>query len=396
MNFLKIVYLYFFGYINIDVEGFFIERFINICISKKIFLWRLSRINSTKLRARIGISDFKKIHNIARKTKCKVSIDSKKGLPFLLHKYKKRKIFAITLFVIAILIFGLTRFVWNIEIICSEKINKNEIIEILNSKGIKEGVPIRKINTEKAINEICLKEDAISWVGIKIAGTNVIVNIVEATEKPEIIDKNEICNIVSDKEAIIEKISVQDGTARANKGDTVKPGDLLVEGIIEGKYTGNRYVHSEATIIAKVWYTKEKEKSLIQKNDVLTGAQKETFGININKFKINFNKTLPKFKKYDTIETKKKLKLFSNFYIPIEIEKVIYKEKITETKKYTIEELSDELQNELKMELLKENNITEEDLIEVIPTISPTQDGVRVKLTCITEEEIGVPEQLVY
>lgn len=237
MNFLKILYLYFFGYVNIDVEGFFIERFINICISKRIFLWRLSRINSTKLRARIGISDFKKIHNVARKTKCKVNIDSKKGVPFLLHKYKKRKIFAITLFVIAILIFGLTRFVWNIEISCKDgEINNEEILEILNEGGIKEGALIAKLNTEKAINDIRLKRDDISWVGISVSGTNVEVNIVLSTEKPEILDKSKVCNIVSDKDAIISKITVKSGTARVKEGDTIKQGDLLVEGVMEGKY----------------------------------------------------------------------------------------------------------------------------------------------------------------
>ncbi len=47
-------------------------------------------------------------------------------------------------------------------------------------------------------------------------------------------------------------------------GDTVKPGDLLIEGIMEGKYTENRYVHAEGEIFAKVWYTKEETASLNQ------------------------------------------------------------------------------------------------------------------------------------
>ena len=108
---------------------------------------------------------------------------------------------------IVFLIFGLTRFVWNIEIICDGEINNQEILNLLAEDGIKEGVLISKIDTERVINEIRLKRSDISWIGIKISGTNVIVNIVKATDKPEIIDENIACNIISDKEAIITKIT---------------------------------------------------------------------------------------------------------------------------------------------------------------------------------------------
>ena len=203
----KILFLKIFGYINVEIEGFFIEKFINLCFNKGIFLWKIERKNSTTINARLSVADFKKIHLIARKTKVSVKLKDKKGLPFILNRYKKRKIFAITFLVIAIFIFGLTRFVWNIEIICDGNINNQEILNLLSKDGIKEGVLISKIDTEKVINNIRLERDDISWIGIKITGTNVIVNIVMATEKPEIIDKDVACNIVSDREAVITKIA---------------------------------------------------------------------------------------------------------------------------------------------------------------------------------------------
>ena len=56
---------------------------------------------------------------------------------------------------------------------------------------------------------------------MKIKGTNIIVEIVEADKKPDIIDENEYCNIVSNKEGIITKINVQNGTALVKVGDIV-------------------------------------------------------------------------------------------------------------------------------------------------------------------------------
>ena len=90
MKFLKYLYLYIFGYLNIYVEGFFIERFINICLSKRIMLWSLTRENSTSLNAKISVGDFKKIKEAVKKSKCKLKLKDKKGLPFLLKRYRKR------------------------------------------------------------------------------------------------------------------------------------------------------------------------------------------------------------------------------------------------------------------------------------------------------------------
>ena len=59
--FLKILLNYITGYVNIKVESYFIERFINICISKKILLWNIKRSKSSILYANISIRDYKKL-----------------------------------------------------------------------------------------------------------------------------------------------------------------------------------------------------------------------------------------------------------------------------------------------------------------------------------------------
>lgn len=114
--YIKILIYYLFGYVNIVVEGFFIERFINMCISKKIFFWKTNRTRSTIFSANIGIKEYKQAVKIARKCQCKIKITKKRGLPFLLNRYRKRKIFALTLVLIVASIITVSNFIWNIEI----------------------------------------------------------------------------------------------------------------------------------------------------------------------------------------------------------------------------------------------------------------------------------------
>ena len=359
--FLKIVFSYLLGYLRIIVEGYYIERFINICKSKKITIWNLKRNKDICLFLNVRIGEFKELRNVAKKTKCKIKIKSKKGLPFLLHKYKKRKIFVILLILVAFSIWLSSNFVWNVDI---EEVNGNELENLgqdLENVGLKTGNLKSKIDTKAIINKIRLERKDIAWMGIELKGTNAIVKIVKADAKPEIIDENEYCSIVSNKAGVITKINAQNGTANVKVGDTVKKGDALINGWMEGKFTGIRYVHAKGEVEAKVWYTKNKKILYNTTEKKETGEIEDKYEIKLNNFKINLYKKLSKFKIYDTIEAENKIKIFSDFYLPISVIKKTNKELKEEQKKYTLEEAKNkgiqDLQNELDNEIEDKNSI---------------------------------------
>lgn len=391
--FFKILLYYIFGYVNISVEGYFIERFINICISKNVLLWNLKRKKSSFLYANIGMKDFKKIKEIAKITKCRVKIERKRGLPFLLNRYKKRKIFIASLVTILLIIFTTSNFVWNIEVRGNNTIESSEIIKDLNENGLRIGMIKQKVNSKEIINNIRLKRNDIAWIGLNIKGTNAIVTIVEADKKPDIIDENEYCNIVTKKDGIITKINVQNGTALAKEGDIVKNGNILVGGWLEGKYTGTRYVHAKAEVEAKVWYSKKDKISLIHTYEEETGNTQKAYGININNFKINFTKTLPKFQNYDTISENKRLKIFSNFYFPIEFCKTTYNELEKKEITYTIDEAKKIMQSKLEEELKKEIS-NPENIVNTQVNYKEEEQELTVEVIFEVLENIGTNEKI--
>ena len=136
---LKILLSYLFGYVDIVVEGYYIERFINLCTSKNIFLWKLNRKKSTILHVRVKRQDFKKLRSICKKTGCKMKIEQKKGGSFVLQQYKKRKIFVGLLLLIFLAIISLSNFVWNIEIRGNQTIASDEILQIAKNNGLSFG-----------------------------------------------------------------------------------------------------------------------------------------------------------------------------------------------------------------------------------------------------------------
>ena len=155
--FIKIFLNYIFGYLNISIEGYYIERFINICKNNKIMIWNLKRDKEINLTLNLGIKDFKRICEIAKKTRCKVKIEKKKGLPFLLHKYKKRKIFIFLLIVLVLLISLSSNFVWNVEIVEENNNILENIEQDIKEAGLETGKFKSKIDTKEIINKIRLK-----------------------------------------------------------------------------------------------------------------------------------------------------------------------------------------------------------------------------------------------
>ena len=393
--FIKIILNYILGYVRVIIEGYYIERFINICTNNKITIWNLKREKNVRLYLNVGKKEFKEICKAAKKTKCSVKIKNRKGLPFLLHRYKKRKIFLILLLIVLAFIIISSNFIWNIDIIEENNQELQNIYKDIEEAGLQVGKLKSSIDTKEIINQIRLKRQDVAWIGIEMKGTNAIVKVVKADEKPDIIDEEEYCNIVSDKVGVITKINAQTGTANVKVGDTVNVGDVLINGWMEGKYTGIRYVHAQGEIEAKVWYTKYKKVPYNTTERRETGNIEDLYSIKFNNFKINFHKGVSKFEIYDTIETEHKFKIFSDFYLPISIIKTTNKEVEEIRKMYDVEEAKNlgiqELQEELDKEIENKDSIVGKNV-----NTYQKEDGVDVFVTYEVLENIGTNEKIVF
>ena len=62
------------GYLVIEIEGFFIERFFNMCAKEKIRLWGTKRKNKIAVTTKMSIDDFRQIRKIAKETNSRVKI----------------------------------------------------------------------------------------------------------------------------------------------------------------------------------------------------------------------------------------------------------------------------------------------------------------------------------
>ena len=126
-----------------------------------------------------------------------------------------------------------------------------------------------------------------------------------------------------------------------------------------------------------------------------TGNLENKYSLKLNNFKINFSKKLSKFKIYDTIETENKIKLFSDFYLPISVIKTTNKEVEEIQKTYEVEEAKnigiEQLQQELDNEIVDKTKIVN----KVINTYE-IENGIDIYVTYEVLENIGTNEKIVF
>lgn len=376
------------GVVTVQIEGFFTERFINLCRTNNVKIWNVRNITSGLVSFDIYISEFKKLRKIAKKTKCKVKIKSKKGIYFFAFKYRKRKLFIILAILLIISVCTFSNFIWNIKIVGNEKVDSEIIYKSLKDSGFKIGK--LKVGTQKSeiANKVRADIPEISWLGIDFSGTTAYVKVIEKTKiSDENIQENANGDIVAIKNGIITKIIPENGTALYKEGSYVEEGMKLIEGKIYSKILEERAVSAKGIVMANVEYPFEKEYYYNIFEKVYNNKKRWSVGITINskEYMINYlNKSL----KYDKIKKSKGLNVFGmeisfdlySFDEYTEVEKIVSKDEIMKI-------ASDDADSYLKDSIIP--NCKNGTLVNTFTDIVEKDDKIICKSKYVVNEQIG-------
>ncbi|MDP4182096.1 MAG: sporulation protein YqfD [Bacillota bacterium] len=387
---------YFRGYVIIAIEGYFLEKFINICIHRQIFLWDIKKHGSGKMTLKVSIKGFKLLRPVARKTKCSIKIMRKVGLPFVKNKYKKRKTFLIGAVAFIIAFYTMTSFIWTIEITGNKKVNSDFILDKLKEAGIKPGVLKYNIDTKKVGSDLMLKIDKLGWVGVSVKGTKMKVQVDERILPPKLVSKDKPCNIVAKKDGIIKSVISKSGFDLVKPGDTVTEGQILVTGNVPGRDEKDSVtpIHAISSVKARTWYEGTSPVELKTTVKERTGNKKSKYSLVLFTKKINLTFGKVSFNNYDKIEIKKVLSIGNDLVFPFEfIDDVYYESQLVE--KEVPQEEAEKTAAQKAYESACDNIEPGAQIVKRDTKLINNEDGtqtVKVIIECV--ENIGISEEI--
>ena len=351
-----LIYLFNFlrGYVIIKAEGNFLERFINICTHRDINIWNLKIKGEHCLTAQTSIEGFYSLRSVCKKTGTRVQILKRKGLPFLLRNLRRRKalVFGFVLFVSMILWF--CSHIWVVEIPNVEGIDEELIRRDLEKCGVKVGAAASKIDPEQVQQEMLSLNPQLSWFWPQISGTKVLCGLKLRSPKPDIVQKDEVCNIVAAKSGIIENMIVREGAALVGKGYSVAKDQLLVSGVLGSKVLGVRYVHADADIIAQTTNIIKGQYSLVMDEKIPTGKEKTKYTIKFLGTEIPIPVLGKQYAAWEEETSEYPLRIGKSFYMPISLEKERMKEVILQPRVLEREQVVEEARDALLAEIQKQ------------------------------------------
>lgn len=319
------------GYLTIQISGNRVERFFQLCVNYDIVLWNITICEKDVYRCCIRLCDFTKIRPLCRKTKTRVRIEHRYGLPKYYKRYYKRIVFLLASCAMLFGIYWCSTFIWNIEIIGNSFISDENICRFLSKSDIGCGVKKTHIDTDKL--ELALRKNyaQIIWSSAYMDGTTLVIYVKEQikNEQNNSLDSDSCTDIVAAKNATVASIITREGTPLVKAGDEVLRGDLLVSGVSDilddnGEILCSIYDQADADIMGYVDYYFSKS---IPMTSILSIYRDEITTNYFLRFGNHYftlpNKKVP-YEDYCIIRDYKQLKITDYFYLPVYFGKTQY------------------------------------------------------------------------
>jgi len=381
------------GHVRVKVTGFSLERFLNMAAFHGIYLWDVVR-TPEGVELNVTIKGFKMLKSYAKKTKCRTRIIQKNGLPFLLFRYRRRKLLMGGIIFFLLGLFVLSSFVWRIELEGNETLSHETLMVFLEEQGLRVGVPKLRLNDRNLQQSILNNFSQVSWADVHTRGTRTVVRVAEALPPQEVLDRQTPAHVMAANDGLITHVIAWSGAPMEKAGDVVRNGQMLVSGILElvpdTPDTPLVYVHAHAEVWARRYHPIEFTVPFVYFEKVFTGQTTANRTLQLL-FLQNRRITLPSggntFASYDKITTYHQPGVSGNYPMPIILVTTHYSEFIPTQRTRTVEEAKALADTMITGRIIREFDFGI-DIIDRQIIFEETETALRVSALIITHERI--------
>ncbi len=386
------------GYVRVRLTGRSPERFFNLCRSSKILLWNIA-CEKEEYRFFLLLPDFYRIRPFARKAGVRVRIQEKLGLPFFLYRNRKRKLFAVGAASFFLLLFVLSRFIWNISFSGNLLFTDDVLTGQLREIGVCYGMPKRGVDCDRIEEELRSRCSRIVWVSAHVSGTRLQIRIRENETADGIPLREESPrNLVAETAGTVVSILVRAGKAAVQPGDEVEKGQILVEGMLpvtndSGEVERTLFVRADADIRLRTTKIYREWVPHFQTVRSYTGKKQRGFRLRAGAVDILAMPPLAGKRNWDLTGVSRQIVLFGDFFLPVWTEAITAREYEKVERKRTKTELNDltKAVHERKLQKLTEKGVQ---IIENDVKILDNSNGWIICGSMTVEEEAGTGQKL--
>mgnify|MGYP002802584109 FL=1 len=310
------------GYVRLRFWGEDPERFLNLCAYHKVPVWNLvSREKMYEMNT--SVEGFRRLKGICRKSRVKIKIIGKHGLPFFFYRNKKRKAFFLGFFLGLGILFLLSRHIWNIHVEGNVYNSTQTILNYLEELDVRHGVLKKDLDCSYIAAQMREKFPDITWVSAKISGSRLILEIKEngALEESKEAENTVPVDLTAQTSGTIVSMVTRQGTPLKRQGDTCAAGEVLVSGRLDikndsGEIIGYEYTQADGDIYIQHDLEYYQEFSMDYEKPVYTGEKKKGLLLQLGDYYLRLKGKSP-WEDYDRVTSLHQIKVTENFKPPV-------------------------------------------------------------------------------
>ncbi len=386
------------GYLCVRLRGFSPERFLNLCMARKIVIWDL-RYQDGGYQFLISVGDFRRIRPLVKKAQVRLLILGRYGLPFFLYRNRKRKLYAAGIGAFFLVLFLMSQFIWNISVEGNYHFTDDTLLHYLDTLDIRYGRLKAGIDCNVLEESIRSQYPEIIWVSARISGTRLMIKVKENEVMSNVPEKDEVPrNLVAGKNGIVTRMVVRRGKAQVAVGDQIEAGQVLVSGEIPiyndaEELADLQFVHADADIYATVSesYREVLPACVVERTD--TGRCRR--GLRLRAGGLSFLWMLPSIggNPWEITSKSCQLTVLGDFYLPVWVDQIQAQEYQTYERCLTKEdrEIRKNIIHQQKIENLSEKGVH---IIENSVKILKEGSGWVVQGDFLLEEPVGIGQEI--
>lgn len=246
------------GYSVLETDTADFRALLNFCNRSGIRLRRI-REGETAVLVWVLAADERKLQDFFARRSVKCRVCARHGLPILWRRYRHRVGLLLGLLVFTAAVYTAPLFVWEVNVDGLDRLSREYVCELLAEEGVRVGAFSPGIDRSRVYINVLRRAPDISWLSVNLRGSTANVEIIERDAPPASRARADGANLIAARGGQIIGADVVRGALAVQNGEIVKPGALLVSGVIDSQTVGTRYLYAEGCVYAAVYddYTVE-------------------------------------------------------------------------------------------------------------------------------------------
>ncbi|NLF27894.1 MAG: sporulation protein YqfD, partial [Clostridiales bacterium] len=263
--------------IRLRVKGLMLERLLDRALEKGAQFKSVVREGPRTISVDTDERGFKALTELCERFSIQYEVVEMRGAEAFRRLAKRRWTLLPGILLCAILLFLYTQRIWRIDVLFAGdrpvEFSEADVLGMLAAMDVVPGMEKRGLDTDVLMLDLSAKSEEFSFVGARVKGVRLLVEVAPSLKAPEIYDPDYARDLVAKADGIVVSVTAQVGVAAVKPGDIVRRGDVLIRGEERVTREASRGIAARGEVIARTWATAELEADTHTVVRALTGRE---------------------------------------------------------------------------------------------------------------------------